>query len=102
MKSSNRELVDRLAAEGTRFTSCYSVSGVCTPSRAGLMTGCYPKRVSLHQNDRGGLVLQHADRDRGGHHRQNGDALGGHELEQRARVRSRGHHARAPDQVCGL
>lgn len=50
--------VDRLAAEGTRFTHCYSSSGVCSPSRASLMTGCYPRRLNLHQNDRGGLVLQ--------------------------------------------
>lgn len=50
--------VDRLAREGTRFTHAYAVSGVCTPSRAGLLTGCYPLRVSLHQNPRGGSVLQ--------------------------------------------
>ena len=31
--------VDRLAAEGTKFTSFYVASGVCTPSRAALMTG---------------------------------------------------------------
>ena len=39
--------IDRLAAEGTRFTSCYVAQAVCTASRAGLMTGCYPNRVSL-------------------------------------------------------
>lgn len=50
--------VDRLAAEGLRLTSCYAASGVCTPSRAAIMTGCYPRRVSLHKNDRGGAVLQ--------------------------------------------
>jgi arylsulfatase A-like enzyme len=50
--------VDRLAAEGTRFTSFYVSSGVCTPSRASLMTGCYPRRVSLHVSDTGGAVLQ--------------------------------------------
>jgi arylsulfatase A len=36
--------IDQLAAEGIRFTSFYSSSGVCTPSRASLMTGCYPRR----------------------------------------------------------
>ena len=50
--------VDRLAAEGMRLVCFYSTSGVCTPSRASLMTACYPRRVSLHQNARGGAVLQ--------------------------------------------
>ncbi len=40
--------LDRMAREGMRFTSFYSTSGVCTPSRASLMTGCYPRRVNLH------------------------------------------------------
>jgi arylsulfatase A len=50
--------VDRLAAEGMKLTAFYSTSGVCTPSRASLMTGCYPRRVGLHKNARGGAVLQ--------------------------------------------
>jgi arylsulfatase A-like enzyme len=50
--------IDRLAAQGTRFTSFYVPQPVCTASRAGLMTGCYPNRVSLfgalnHQSDIG-------------------------------------------------
>ncbi len=49
--------VDRLAAEGTRFTSFYSSSGVCTPSRTSLMTGCYPRRVNMHTNGVGYWVL---------------------------------------------
>jgi len=40
--------IDRLAAQGTRFTSFYVPQAVCTASRAGLMTGCYPNRVGLH------------------------------------------------------
>ncbi|OPZ10709.1 MAG: Arylsulfatase precursor [candidate division BRC1 bacterium ADurb.BinA364] len=31
-----------------RFTDFYSTSGVCTPSRSSLMTGCYPRRVNMH------------------------------------------------------
>ena len=42
--------LDRMADEGIRLTSFYSTSGVCTPSRASLMTGCYPRRVSMHQD----------------------------------------------------
>ncbi|HUS92354.1 MAG TPA: sulfatase [Phycisphaerae bacterium] len=49
--------VDRLAAEGMRLTSFYATSGVCTPSRASLMTGCYPRRVSLHVDENGRQVL---------------------------------------------
>ena len=42
--------VDRMAAEGMCFTSFSSTCGVCSPSRASLMTGCYPRRVNLHQS----------------------------------------------------
>jgi arylsulfatase A len=37
--------IDRLASEGMRFTDFYSADPVCTPSRAALLTGCYPQRV---------------------------------------------------------
>lgn len=50
--------VDRLAAEGTKFTSFYVASGVCTPSRAAILTGCYPRRLNLHESAVGGAVLQ--------------------------------------------
>ncbi|MHB8995998.1 MAG: sulfatase family protein [Armatimonadota bacterium] len=53
--------VDRLAAEGVRFTSFYSTSGVCTPSRASMMTGCYPRRVGLHESGEGLAVLRPLD-----------------------------------------
>ncbi len=39
--------IDRMASDGMRFTNFYVTSGVCTPSRSSLMTGCYPKRVGL-------------------------------------------------------
>lgn len=50
--------IDRLAREGMRLTDCYAASGVCTPSRAALLTGCYPLRVNMHESDLGGAVLQ--------------------------------------------
>ncbi|NLF21592.1 MAG: sulfatase [Lentisphaerae bacterium] len=54
--------IDRLAAEGLRFTSHYSCSGVCTPSRASLMTGCYPRRVNMHVSGNNQCVLFPADK----------------------------------------
>ncbi|HPA17064.1 MAG TPA: sulfatase [Verrucomicrobiae bacterium] len=50
--------LDRMASDGVRFTHCYSASGVCTPSRAALMTGCYPRRLNMHISDVGHAVLQ--------------------------------------------
>jgi len=41
--------LDRMAAEGMKFTSFY-VQPICGPSRAALMTGCYPLRVAEHNN----------------------------------------------------
>lgn len=38
-------VLDRLAAEGVRFTQCYANGPECTPTRAALMTGRYPQRV---------------------------------------------------------
>jgi arylsulfatase A-like enzyme len=37
--------LDRLAAEGMRFTQAYAIAPVCTPTRVGLMTGRYPART---------------------------------------------------------
>ena len=49
--------LDRMAAEGTRFTDCYVPAPVCSPSRAGLLTGCYPKRVGLDSGDSFAVLL---------------------------------------------
>ena len=42
--------LDRMAAEGIRFTSGYAAASVCTPSRVGLLTGRYAKRAGLPNN----------------------------------------------------
>jgi arylsulfatase A-like enzyme len=39
--------LDRMAAEGMRFTNFYSAQAVCSASRAGLLTGCYPNRIGI-------------------------------------------------------
>jgi len=37
--------IDRLAAEGVRYTNVFSISGVCAPSRSALITGMYPTTI---------------------------------------------------------
>ncbi|MFH1923965.1 MAG: sulfatase [Planctomycetota bacterium] len=50
--------LDRMAEEGMKFTHFYVSAGVCTPSRASLMTGCYAQRVGLADTDPDGIVLR--------------------------------------------
>lgn len=47
--------LDRLAAEGMRFTDAHAPAGVCIPSRYGLLTGRYPFRNDAHP-DRGPVI----------------------------------------------
>ncbi len=47
--------VDRLAAEGMRFTDAHTTSSVCTPTRYGLVTGRYNWRTKLQSGVLGGL-----------------------------------------------
>ena len=49
--------LDRMAAEGRKLTSFYVTANVCTPSRSSLMTGSYPRRVGLDENEKGQWVL---------------------------------------------
>jgi len=39
--------IDQMAANGMKFTNFYSPQPVCSASRAGLMTGCYPNRIGF-------------------------------------------------------
>ena len=43
--------IDRLAAEGLRWTSFYSSGAVCVPSRTGLMTGRHPALFAAGRNN---------------------------------------------------
>ena len=49
--------IDRMAGEECKFTSFNVGATVCTPSRAALMTGCYPSRVGLAD----GVLFEGAD-----------------------------------------
>ena len=40
--------IDKLAANGTKFTNFHTAQPVCSASRASLLTGCYPNRLGLH------------------------------------------------------
>ena len=52
--------LDRLASEGMRFTDFYA-QAICGPSRAALMTGCYPPRVAERGNAKHIHPHLHAD-----------------------------------------
>ena len=43
--------LDRMAAEGVRFTDFYMASPVCSASRGALLTGCYPPRIGFGSFD---------------------------------------------------
>ena len=53
--------IDQLAEGGIRFTDYYAAAPICSPSRAGLLTGAYPRRVGME------TWVQRADSNRGIH-----------------------------------
>jgi len=46
-KKNDTPRLDELAAGGMRFTDYYTASALCTPSRASLLSGCYPGRLNF-------------------------------------------------------
>ncbi len=52
--------LDRMAAEGMRLTSFYA-QNVCGPSRAALLTGCYPIRLGEPGNTKGAHTILHPE-----------------------------------------
>ena len=40
--------LDKLSAQGARFTHAFTVAGVCAPSRSGIITGMYPTTIGTH------------------------------------------------------
>ncbi len=57
--------IDRLAAQGMRFSDAYAACAVCSPTRAAIMTGRYPARLGLtdwiHHLDREALAAAGAE-----------------------------------------
>lgn len=43
--------IDRLAGEGMKFCQAFTASAICSPSRAGVMTGLYPHHHGVIDND---------------------------------------------------
>jgi len=40
--------LDQMAKEGLKLTNFYAAQAVCSASRAGILTGCYPNRIGIH------------------------------------------------------
>jgi arylsulfatase len=40
--------LDQLARQGAKLTNFYAAQAVCSASRAGILTGCYPNRIGIH------------------------------------------------------
>ena len=57
--------IDRLAADGLRFTDAHAPGSWCVPSRYGLMTGRYPFRANRHRIEPGRLTIASLLKSRG-------------------------------------
>jgi arylsulfatase A-like enzyme len=42
--------IDSLAARGIRFNNAFTVTGVCTPTRGAMLSGCYPHKTGMIHN----------------------------------------------------
>src|SRR5438270_9346743 len=42
--------LDHLAAEGARYTRCFTTAPVCSPSRSAIMTGMYQTTINAHDH----------------------------------------------------
>ena len=49
--------IDGMAGEGLKLTSFYAGAPLCSPSRASLLTGCYPPRVAERSLLQAGLRM---------------------------------------------
>ena len=49
--------LDRLAAEGSRFTHFYQGSSICSPSRGAMLTGCHPCRIGFDAFEGRGVLF---------------------------------------------
>lgn len=49
--------IDKMAEEGMKLTSFYVAAPLCTPSRAALMTGTYPRRIGMAKGSRHAVLL---------------------------------------------
>ena len=52
--------LDKLATQGMRLTSCYAAAPVCSPSRAGMLTGRTPNRSGVYNWIPGNLSSHHS------------------------------------------
>ena len=49
--------IDKLATNGLSFTDFYATAPFCSPSRASLLTGCYPSRIDMDTDENGYCVI---------------------------------------------